>query len=58
MNTIRRGFSAFPDYALHLWWSACMIRLRYGSALLALPLCSSLCFFGLRFVLESAGVSV
>ncbi|KIG09425.1 hypothetical protein [Caballeronia concitans] len=58
MNTLQRLVATYPDCALRLWSSACLFRLRYGSGLLALPLCSSVCFFGLRLVLSAVGVSV
>ncbi|WP_250454155.1 hypothetical protein [Caballeronia sp. ATUFL_M2_KS44] len=58
MITVRRLIATCPECALRLWSSACLFRLRYGSGLLALPLCSSVCFFGLRLVLSAVGVSV
>ncbi|WP_160174721.1 hypothetical protein [Caballeronia grimmiae] len=58
MNILRRGLAALPECVWHVWSSACMIRIRYGSGLFALPLCSSVCLFGLRIVLAAAGVSV
>jgi hypothetical protein len=34
-----------------------VVGLRYGSAFLGLPLSSSVCFFGLRFILTALGLS-
>lgn len=58
MNGVRRTVAVFLSSGLRLWSLACLIGLRHGSVLLALPLCSSVCFFGLRFVLLALGLSV
>jgi hypothetical protein len=55
MKEVRRGVAALVGAGSRLWSSACMIGLRHGSVLIALPLCSSVCFFGLRFVLSTFG---
>ncbi|MFL9932083.1 hypothetical protein P0D88_23230 [Paraburkholderia sp. RL18-103-BIB-C] len=53
MNEARRRVAAVLSSGLRLWPAACLIGLRHGSVFVALPLCSSLCFFGLRFVLSA-----
>ncbi|HZZ13330.1 MAG TPA: hypothetical protein VFE79_21800 [Paraburkholderia sp.] len=58
MNGVRRGVDALIGSARRLGSRACLIGLRHGSVLVALPLCSSVCFFGLRIVFSALGLSV
>jgi hypothetical protein len=37
--------------------SARMMGMRYGTVLMALPLCSSVCFLGVRFLLAAMGIT-
>ncbi|MDR5780828.1 hypothetical protein QCE63_15500 [Caballeronia sp. LZ065] len=57
MILLKRHFSGAPDVCLHLCSLVFLARLRYGSTLVALPLCSSMCFFAFRFVLSVYGVA-
>jgi hypothetical protein len=56
MNEVRRRVAAVLSSGLRLWFAGCQIGLRHGSVFAALPLCSSACFFGLRFVLPALGL--
>jgi hypothetical protein len=56
MNAAGRGVAVLVRSGRCLWLSACLIGLRHGSVLVALPLCSSVCFLGIRFVLSALGV--
>lgn len=58
MNGMRRKVAACFDSVLRLWYSACVSSMHYRSVLFAVPLCTSVCFFMLRFVLSTIGVSV
>jgi hypothetical protein len=58
MNAFGQAITGLVASGRRLWPSACLAGLRYGSAFLGLPLCSSVCFFGLRFILTTLGVSV
>jgi hypothetical protein len=57
MNGVERSAAVLLGSASRLWSIACLIGLRHGSVMIALPLCSSACFFGLRFVLRVLGLS-
>lgn len=57
MNRLGRRVAACLASGLRLWPSACVVGLRYGSAFMGVPLCSSVCFFGLRFILTTLGLS-
>jgi len=50
--------SAVLDASLRLWSVICLMGLRYGPMLVALPLCSSVCFFAFRYTLSAFGVLV
>ena len=54
---LRRGVCASLESVMRLWVSACLLGLRYRSMFVVLPLCSSVCFFGLRFALSLIGLS-
>jgi hypothetical protein len=58
MNKVRREVAALVSAGSRLWCLACLIGLRHGSMLVAVPLCSSVCFFSVRFVLSALGLSV
>jgi hypothetical protein len=58
MNKVRRSVAALVSSGLRLWSLACLMGLRHGSVLVAVPLCSSVCFFSVRFVLSALGLSV
>ena len=57
MNGVGRSVAVLLKSGSHLWSLACQIGFRHGSMLVALPLCSSVCFFGLRFVLSVLGLA-
>jgi len=48
--------TAFFEHVLRLWSLICVFGLRHGSLLVALPICSSACFLGLRFLMSVLGV--
>jgi hypothetical protein len=58
MKRVERWTGALRNLALR---TLCLIGLygfRYGSVLVAVPLCSSACFFAFRLVLSFFGPSV
>ncbi|MDR5815275.1 MULTISPECIES: hypothetical protein [unclassified Caballeronia] len=58
MILLKRHLFAAPAVCTQLASLVFLARLRYGSVLVALPLCSSMCFFAFRFVLSVYGVAV
>ncbi|WP_156393122.1 hypothetical protein [Burkholderia sp. Leaf177] len=56
MTRFKWTVSAFLDAGLRMWSLVCLTGLRYGPVLMALPLCSSICFFAFRFTLSAFGV--
>ncbi|WP_154670899.1 hypothetical protein [Paraburkholderia dilworthii] len=57
MNGVGRSVAVLLKSGSRLWSLACLIGVRHRSMLVALPLCSSLCFFGLRLVLSVLGLA-
>lgn len=58
MILLKRHLFAAPAVCTRLGSLVFLARLRYGPVLVALPLCSSMCFFAFRFVLSVYGVAV
>jgi hypothetical protein len=58
MTRFKCSVGAVLDAGLRLWSLICLTGLRYGPVLVALPLCSSVCFFAFRFTLSAFGVLV
>jgi hypothetical protein len=58
MTRFKCTVGAVLDASLRLWSLICLTGLRYGPLLVALPLCSSVCFFAFRFTLSAFGVLV
>ncbi|SDR39314.1 hypothetical protein SAMN05443245_5434 [Paraburkholderia fungorum] len=58
MNAIRRTVRALISVGVRLWTMAWLMSLQHRPLLVALPLCSSVCFFSVRFVLSTLGISV
>ncbi|BAN26482.1 hypothetical protein [Caballeronia insecticola] len=58
MTELKHTADVAIDAALRLQNLICLARLRYGSVLMTLPLCSSMCFFAFRFALSAFGTSM
>jgi hypothetical protein len=58
MNAARRTVRALTSVGVRLWTMAWLIGLQHRPLLVALPLCSSVCFFSVRFALSALGISV
>ena len=56
MNEVGRVLAGAAVYFFNRWPTASVVGLRCVSLAFGLPLFSSVCFFGLRFVLASFGL--
>jgi hypothetical protein len=57
MNTIRQSVAGSLLAVLWLWSAIRLVGLRCAAVTIGLPLCSSACLLGLRFVLMAFGLS-
>jgi len=56
VNGIGRALAGAAVYFLNRWPTLSVVGMRCATLALGLPLFSSVCFFGLRFVLASFGL--
>jgi hypothetical protein len=56
VNGISRALAGAAVYTLNRWPTLSVVGLRCATVAFGLPLFSSVCFFGLRFVLASIGL--
>jgi hypothetical protein len=57
MKQLKPFLNLARDARLRLWARACVAGHRHGALLLALPVCSSACFFLVRFALSVLNLS-